>query len=115
MLDGLWAVCDGVGEMPGGGTGLTIMTLGFDPVKGRFVGSFIGSMMTNHWLNDGQLTGNVLTLDTEGPSFTDPAKLAKYQDIIEIVSDDHRTLPSRVLGDDGQWTKFMTANYRRKN
>jgi len=114
MLGGLWAVCDGTGEMPGGGTGYTIMTLGYDPARGRFVGSFIGSMMTHFWLYDGELSGNVLTLDAEGPSFTDPTKMAKYQDIIEIISDDHRTLSSQVLGEDGAWTKFMTAHYRRK-
>jgi len=113
MLGGLWAVCDGTGEMPGGGTGYTIMTLGYDPVRGRFVGTFVGSMMTHLWLYDGQLTGNVLTLDAEGPSFTDPGKMAKYQDVIEIVSDDHRTLTSQVLGEDGGWTRFMTAHYRR--
>ena len=45
--------------------------------------------------------------------FTDPTKLAKYQDMIEIKSDEHRTLSSRWLGDDGQWTHFMTSHYRR--
>jgi hypothetical protein len=79
--------------MPGGGIGLTIMTLGFDPAKTRFVGTFIGSMMTHMWIYDGQLdaAGKVLTLDAEGPSFTDPAKMAKFQDMIEIKSDDQRT------------------------
>jgi hypothetical protein len=55
----------------------------------------------------------VLTLDAEGPSFTDPKVMAKYQDIIEIISPDHRTLSSQLLGGDGQWHRFMTAHYRR--
>jgi Protein of unknown function (DUF1579) len=55
----------------------------------------------------------VLTLDAEGPSFADPNKTAKYQDIIEVVSDDHHVLSSQVLGDDGRWNRFMTAHYRR--
>ena len=38
---------------------------------------------------------------------------AKYQDVIEIVSDDHRRFRSRALADDG-WHEFMTADYRRK-
>jgi hypothetical protein len=111
----VWVACEGRGEMPGGGSTLTVMTLGYDPAKKRFVGSFIGSMMTHQWVYEGALDpmGNVLTLDTEGPSFTDQGKMAKYQDVIEFKSDDHRTLSSRVLGDDGTWTQFMTAHYRR--
>ncbi len=41
--------------------------------------------------------------------------MAKYQDIIEFVSDDHRMLKSRLRGPDGNWQNFMTAHYRRKN
>lgn len=114
-LGGLWILCEGRGEMPGGGVGLTLMTLGYDPAKKRFVGTFVGSMMTHMWLYDGQLdaAGKVLTLDAEGPSFTDPAKMANYQDIIEFKNDDHRILSSRFQSDDGAWQAFMTANYRR--
>jgi hypothetical protein len=41
-------------------------------------------------------------------------KIARYRYVIEQKSDDHRTLPSSVLGDDGAWHQFMTATYRRK-
>lgn len=112
-IGGLWVVCEGRGDMPGGGPAQMIMTLGYDPAKGRYVGSFIGSMMTHQWLYEGSRDGSVLTLDTEGPSFADPKALAKYQDIIEIVGPDHRTLSSQFQGDDGQWHRFMTAHYRR--
>jgi hypothetical protein len=111
---GVWVLCEGKWQMPDGSPATMIITLGYDPAKKRFVGTFIGSMMTNLWLYDGQLEGNVLTLDAEGPSFTDPNKTAKYQDIIEIVSDDHHTLSSQVQADDGQWRRFMTAHYRRR-
>jgi hypothetical protein len=40
--------------------------------------------------------------------------MAKYQDIMEFVSDDHRTLSSQMQNDDGTWNKFMTAHYYRK-
>lgn len=112
-LGGLWVLCEGEGSMPGGGTSQMIMTLGFDPAKNRFVGTFIASMMTYLWLYDGNLAGNVLTLDSPGPSFTEPGKIVQYQDIIEIKDRDHRTLTSQALGDDGKWTRFMTAHYRR--
>jgi hypothetical protein len=114
-LGGVWILCEGQGEMPDGcGAGLTVMTLGYDPARKRFVGSFIGSMMTFQWLYDGTLNGNVLTLDSEGPSFAGDGTMAKYQDIIEILSPDHRILRSQTLGGDGKWQPFMTAHYRRK-
>jgi Protein of unknown function (DUF1579) len=115
-LGGVWVLCEGWGEMPGGGTATTVMTLGYDPVKKRFVGTFIGSMMTNLWVYDGELdpAAKVLTLDSEGPSFTTEGKMAKYRDVIEIKTDDHRVLTSNFLGDEGEWHQFMTANYRRK-
>jgi hypothetical protein len=40
--------------------------------------------------------------------------MAKYQDIITVESADHRILTARVLGEEGVWTSFMTAHYRRK-
>ena len=120
-LGGLWTVGEGRGPMPDGGTATTIMTLGYDPVKKKFVGTFIGSMMTHMWIYDGQLdpTGKTLTLDCEGPSFTPDGKvvqgkMAKYQDIIEFKTADHRVLRSQALGDDGKWTPFMEAHYRRR-
>jgi hypothetical protein len=114
-LGGLWIVCEGRGQMPGGGAATTIMTLGYDPAKKRFVGTFIGSMMFNLWLYEGELdeAANKLTLDTEGPSFAAEGKLAKYKDAIELRTPDHRVLTSHVLGDDGKWQSFMTAHYRR--
>ncbi len=114
-IGGLWTVGEGRGDMPGGGIMTTIMTLGYDPARKRFVGTFVGSMMTHLWIYDGELdlAGNKLTLDAEGPSFTGDGKTAKYRDAIEFKSDDHRVLTSHMLGDDGQWHGFMTAHYRR--
>jgi hypothetical protein len=115
-LGGLWVVGEGQGEMPDGRPATSIITLGFDPQKGRFVGTWFGSMMTHLWVYDGELdpAGKVLTLSAEGPSFSGDGKMAKYQDVFTIKSGDHRVLTARVLGDDGQWNEFMTAHYRRK-
>jgi hypothetical protein len=115
-LGGMWVLCEGEGEMPGGGAATMLMTLGYDPQRKRYVGTWIGSMMTHLWVYDGWLdaAGKVLTLESEGPSFAGDGTMAKYRDIIEFISDDHRTLSSHVLGDDGNWRGFMTAHYRRK-
>ncbi len=115
-IGGLWIVAEGEGEMPGGGAGTSIMTLGYDPQKERYIGTWIGSMMTHLWLYEGSLDADErrLTLDSEGPGMSGDGTLARYQDVIEIKSDDHRVLTSHVLGEDGKWQSFMTVHYRRK-
>lgn len=115
-LGGLWAVCEARGEVPGG-TSNTIMTVGYDPTKKAYVGSFIGGMMAQMWIYDrGAVdeSGNVLTLETEGPDFTAEGKTANYKDSIEFLGDDHRILRSRVQGEDGNWQDFMVSHYHRK-
>ncbi len=114
-LGALWTIGEGSDDTPDGSCD-SIMTLGFDTQTKRFVGTFITSMMTHLWPYNGALdaTGKVLTLDSEGPSFAGDGTMAKYQDIIEFVTDDYRILSSQMLGSDGQWTPFMKAHYRRK-
>lgn len=114
-LGGLWIVAEGQGEMPGGGDATTIMTLGFDPRTNRYVGTWVGSMMTHLWHYDGEMdaSGKVLTLNSEGPEMANEGKMGQYRDVIELESDDHRILTSHWLGEDGEWRQFMTAHYRK--
>lgn len=115
-LGGLWVVAEGQGEMPDGGAARTVMSLGYDPQKEKFVGTFIGSMMTNLWIYEGTLDDarDKLTLDTEGPDFSGGPNLARYRDSLAFISDDHRVLTSEVLDEDGQWQQFVTVHYRRE-
>lgn len=115
-LGGLWILCEGRGEMPGGGTATTLMMLGYDPQKKHYVGTWAGSMMTHLWIYNGSLDadGKVLTLNAEGPNCMAEGKLAKYRDVIEVKSHDYRILTPYMLGDDGEWRALMTAHYRRK-
>jgi hypothetical protein len=114
-LGGLWTIGEGRGEMPSGGTCTTLMTLGYDPQIKRFVGTFVASVMTHLWPYDGSLdeTGQLLTLNSEGPSFADETKYAKYQDMIRFIDDNHRILSSQYRDEDGEWHLFMTAHYYR--
>ena len=109
-LDGIWFIGEGLGEM-----GPTVLTLGFNPDKKKYVGTFIGSMMTWLWIYEGELdeAEKVLTLDTVGPSSSDDGSIVPYKDSIEFISDDHRVLTSRMQGTDGQWTEFMKMNFHR--
>jgi len=115
-LGDLWVICEGTSDMPGGGWGLMRMTLGYDPDRQVFVGNWVGSMMTLMWVYKGHLDGDqkVLTLDTEGPSFTGDGKTVRYQDVITRIDADTRTLHSQTLGEDGQWKRFMLVTYRRR-
>ena len=54
-LGGLWILAEGQGEMPGGGPATTVMTLGYDPQKKRYVGTWVGSMRTYFWVYSGAL------------------------------------------------------------
>lgn len=114
-LGGLWILAEGTGEMPGGGAATMLLTLGYDPQKGRYVGTWVGSMMTHLWVYDGELDagGMTLTLNSEGPDMSAEGTMAKFRDVIEFKSDDHRTLTSHMLGADGTWLGIMTAHYRR--
>lgn len=114
-VGGLWTVGEGEGDSPDGRPFKSIMTLGYDPQRERYVGTFIASVMTHLWVYEGAFdaSGKKLILNTEGPRF-DQKGMAKYQDIIEIVSEGHRIMTSQFLNDDGQWHQFMTAHYRRK-
>jgi hypothetical protein len=115
-LGGLWILAEGRGEMPGAGEAQTLMTLGYDPRTGRYVGTWVGSMMSHLWVYDGRLdaAGRVLTLEAEGPAMADQSRLARYRDVITFESDDQRVLTSHVLDEDGKWQQFMTAHYRRQ-
>lgn len=112
----LWFIMEGTGEMPGGGDMTMVMTLGYDPDRQRFVGTWVGSMMTHMWVYSGELdeAERVLTLHTEGPSMTAKGQTAQYREIIEFKTDDHRVFTSEMLGDDGSWVPMMTASSRRR-
>ena len=114
-LGDIWIVAEGQGEMPGGGIGRTMLTIGYDTQKKQFVGTWQGSMMTNMWVYEGSLDepSNTLTLNTEGPNFSLEGATARYREVIQLVSDDERTFNSSMLGEDGKWQPIMTAKYRR--
>ena len=113
MLGPFWVLFEGEGEMIGGGTGLTRMTLGYDPAKG-YLGTWVGSMMPFMWVYAGELSEDesVLTLVTEGPNFSGEG-MSTYHDVVTVVSENERTLTSRVKNDDGSWKEFVWVRYRR--
>jgi len=115
-LGGVWVIAESKSEMPDGSEASMIMTLGYDPRKKRYVGTWIGTMMNHLWQYDGEMdaAGNMLTLYAEGPDLTFEGEIAKYKDIIEFESPDLRVLTSFVQDPEGAWQRLMTTYYRRR-
>lgn len=113
-LGGLWIVSDVTSDMLG--TPMTaVQTIGYDPGKKKYVGTWVDSVMNHMWIYEGTVdeTGKILTLEAEGPDFAEPGKLKKYRDAYEFKSADHIVATSSALGDDGKWVTFMTGQIRR--
>lgn len=113
----IWIVSELKAQMPDGGPAMTaIMTLGYDPEKEQFVGSWIDSVHPHFWSYTGSLdsTGQILTLEAEGPDMMNPGATVMFRDVTEFKGPDKRVLTSSVQGPDGKWTTFMTATYTRK-
>lgn len=115
-VGGLWFVCEGGGVMPDGQRGSVVMTLGYDPRAGHYVGTWIGSMMDTFWVYKGWLEpdGMTLMLEAEGPDFDDPSKTAIYHDVIKFLDDDHRQFSGSVRQPDGTFRTFMTSEMQRR-
>jgi hypothetical protein len=114
MLGGFWMVAEAKSSMMGMQFE-SILTLGYDPKLGKYVGSWIDSVTDYMWHYEGSVSsdGNVLTLTTEGPNLVQPGSTANYRETIEFKSDDQYVFSSAIEGENGEWQTMMTANYYR--
>lgn len=119
-LGDLWIIAESQMQMPGGTSGTAILTLGYDSRRKRFCGTWVGDMMANLWLYDGELdeSRRVLSLYSEGPTFTADGEFSltetsRYRDQIQLHEDGHRTFTSSVQAPNGEWQTFMVTHYRR--
>lgn len=92
-----------------------VLTLGYDPEKEKFVGTWIDSLSSYLWHYEGTLDaeGTTLTLETEGPCIRTPGRHARYREVMTLESRDEKTFTSRALID-GQWEPVVTIRSRRK-
>ncbi|MBB3205189.1 hypothetical protein FHS27_000956 [Rhodopirellula rubra] len=113
-MGGLWLICESSGGTSDEDKWSSIMTLGFDPTKNRYVGTFVGSMMANIWHYRGTVdeSGKRLPLDSKGPKFGG-AGTCLYRDTIEIVDANEWLMISEMQDDDGAWVKFMHGKHTR--
>lgn len=113
-LGGMWLISESEGISPEGHAWSSIMTVGFDTVIERFVGTFVGSMMSNVWHYQGDLDKSQrrLPLECEGPKF-DGVGTCQYRDTIEIVDPNRWLFTSEFQDEAGQWTKFLDGIHSR--
>lgn len=114
-IGGFWTIAENKGEFAGQPyTG--VQTLGFDPEKGKFVGTWVDSVNNYMWVYEGELdeAKKKLTLRTKGYCPTNPGELSNFEEVIELKSPDHKVFTSSIQGKDGKWTKGMQIEYRRK-
>jgi hypothetical protein len=112
-LGGLWSIGEWKNDMNGTST-VGMMTLGYEPTKKKFIGTWVSTMDTFMCKYEGTLSGNTLTLETEMPNPMAGGKMTKMKDVIEIKDKDHKLLTSYAQGDDGKWVSFMTMKAVRK-
>lgn len=115
MLGELWVISDTTAHMPMAEV-QAIQTIGYDPVKKEYVGTWVDSMMNHLWHYHGSVdeSGRKLTLEAEGPNFMVQGKLTKFRDAYEFETPDHIIATSSMLNDNGEWVTFMTGHFRRK-
>ncbi len=114
MLGGFWVLNEMKGDMQGVPMN-SMQTIGYDESKKKYVGTWVDSVSAFMWKYQGTLdkAGKVLTLEAEGPNFTDPTQLTKFQDIYEFASEDEIKMMSKMLGADGKWVSFMKGTFTR--
>jgi hypothetical protein len=99
-----------------GGMAMTFtVTLGFDPERKKFVGTWVGSMMTHLWIFEGDLSEDrrSLTLSTMGPSMKHDGSMANFRDVISLHEDGSRSLTSFHQDETGDWKQFMDMRLTR--
>ncbi|TWT49992.1 hypothetical protein KOR42_36760 [Thalassoglobus neptunius] len=92
-----------------------VQSIGYDPVKEKYIGTWVDSMTSTLWVYEGTVNeaGTKLTLEADGPNFTTPGKTAKFRDAYEFRSPDHLVVTSSMQGDDGEWITFMSGDAKR--
>jgi hypothetical protein len=114
MLGGFFLVAEGEGEMMGQPVS-SVLTIGYDAAKKKYVGTFVCSAGGELWQYDGTMdaSGKKLTLNTEGPSMMDPTKQTKYREVLELKDEDHKVFTSEMEVAEGKWQPIVRVTYER--
>ena len=114
QLGRFWVVNEMKGEFMGQPMG-GLQSIGYDPTKKVYVGTWIDSMTHTLWIYQGSVdeAGKSLTLEADGPNLMAEGKTTKFRDAYEFKSSDRIILTSSMLDEQGKWITFMTAELTR--
>ncbi len=112
MLGGFWLISESTSDcekMPYS----NIITIGYSPAKGKYIGSCVDSMMAKMWIYEGTVSGNKITLATEGECPDKPGKVRQFSESLELVDQDHKVFKSQIQQDDGTWQTCLVVKATR--
>lgn len=115
MLGDLWVISELKADMMGMPM-QAVQTIGYDPAKKKYVGTWVDSMYNHLWKYEGTVdaASKALHLDAEGPNFLEPGKTSLFRDSYAFKSADVIVQTSSMQGPDGKWIVFMSAELKRK-
>jgi hypothetical protein len=114
-LGGFWVINEMKGDMMGQ-TIIGVQTIGYDPDKQKYIGTWADSVSSFMWHYIGEVdaTGKTLTLEAEGPNFMGDGKPTKFHDVYQFKSADEIAISSKMLASDGKWITFMSGTAKRR-
>ena len=114
LMGGFFLVQEGEANMMGTPMS-SLMTIGYDAAKKKYVGTFVCSAGGDLWIYEGSMdaSSKKLTLNTEGPNMADPTKQAKYREALQLVDADHKVFTSEMDAGDGKWQPIVKVTYER--
>jgi hypothetical protein len=92
-----------------------VLTIGYDPEKETYVGTWIDSMSSQKWEYKGTVDegGKVLTLTTRGYCPMEQ-KMCNFRSTMEFKSADERVFTEAREQADGEYATVMVSHYTRK-
>jgi hypothetical protein len=115
MVGPFWLVEDGKTNIAGTPFA-SVLTVGFDPQKKKFVGTWIENTSSFMRKYEGSLdpSGKSMTLECEVPAPHVPGKLAKFKEVFDFKSNDHVIVTTTWQPEEGKWSTLAVVNCRRK-
>lgn len=110
MLGERWVVNDM--KIDADGTPVVgVQTIGYDPTKKKYVGTWTDSMINHLWVYEGRYDENseTLVLEADGPNLMAGGAMTRFRDTYRFVTDDRIESTSASLSDEGEWVVFMTG------
>jgi hypothetical protein len=109
MLGEFWMMNEFHNEVAGFGM-KGIQTVGYDPSKKKYIGTWVDSATNHLWLYEGTVVDNKkLVLEAKGPNLVTSGKEALFRDSYEFMSESEIRVTSEMQGEDGKWITFMTG------